>query len=458
MGDPTEQYRNITTLEGIDITGRTEKEDGIVFEAEWKPEKESQDECPECGHEDPPLRGRGHYKWRKVRDMRREGKPVGIRLAIQRFECKDCNGVFKARHPGIVDGRKMTRTLHEHLQKKSLQWWETFSELDGRFGLGKDTVRKIFNSYTDRLDEEYSPEPPRVLGIDGVYVETKGETWTLLADIEEKTVIELLKAHDAGSVESKLRQLGARGETEVVVMDMSRVCRPAVERVLPQARIVVDRWHVTKRAEQAMSDVKSDVEGEEMMDEWRERRSGISSAEELPAGHQFVIGGTQPITLRPSEDPLDRMEAAYRAKNEFERIFELSDRDEAVRRLREWEAKLPDSIREAFEGVTGLLKGRWEEQILNYFDHKYTNGAVENLNKTVNEIDDRTDGCKFKTLRRKAVFGPAHKTEVLGKGKAMHFEGILKKRPPQAPRKQGRRRKVVDHGVPFEALLEWMEK
>jgi len=73
-----------------------------------------------------------------------------------------------------------------------------------------------------------------------------------------------------------------------------------------------------------------------------------------------------------------------------------------------------------------VLEGEWQDQILNYFDHQYTNSTVENLNKIINEIDDRTDGCKFKTLRRKAVFGPDHKTEteVLGNSKAMHFEDI----------------------------------
>ena len=455
MSHPKEQYRNVTTLEGIDITDRIEREDGIVFEAEWKPEEESQDECPSCDLEDPPLNPRGTYDSRKVRDMRRKGQPVGIRLSIRRFECGNCGSVFIARHPGIVDGRKMTRTLYEHLQEKSLQWWETFSELDGRFGFGKDTVGRIFDNYTDQLEEDYSPRPPRILGIDGVYVETKGETFTLIADIEEKTVIELIEAHKAGPVEEKLRQLGVRGRTEVVVMDMSSVYRPAIESVLPLASIVVDRWHVTKRAEQAMSDVKSDVEGEDMMDEWRERKSEISSTEELPAGHQFVMGGAQPITLRPGEDLLDRMEAAYRAKNEFERIFELQGREKAARRLQKWEAKLPDIIRESFEDVTGLLEGEWQDQILNYFDHQYTNSTVENLNKIVNEIDDRTDGCKFETLRGKAVFGPEHKTKVLGDGTAMPFRRI---KLPKVQRISDGKTKVVDHGVPFEALLEWMEE
>lgn len=100
----------------------------------------------------------------------------------------------------------------------------------------------------------------------------------------------------------------------------------------------------------------------------------------------------------------------------------------------------------------------WEDQILNYFDHRYTNGAVENLNKTVNKIDDRTDGCQFDTLRGKAVFGPDHKTEVLGNGTAMHFEDIRYKRPPHARKRPGGKTKTVDHGVPFEALLEWMEE
>lgn len=455
------QHRNVTTLEGIEITERIEKDRGIVFEAKWDPGEEAYDVCPKDGCEDPGLIRRGEYEDRKVRDMRSSGQPVAIRLDLKRYQCKECGGRFRARHEGIVDQKQMTRALYDHLQEASLQWRNTFSELEDRFGLGKDTVRVLFDEQIEELDEDYSPEPPRVLGIDGVYVDTKGETWTLLVNLEEKTVIELVEAHEADPVSDKIRDLGLRGETEAVVMDMSSVYEPAIESALPRASIVVDRWHIVAKAEKAMDTVKSEVADKELMDEWRGRKGDLNGAEEPQEGHQLLLGGAQqPITLHPDEDLLDRMEAAYRAKNEFERIFELRDRERAARRFREWERQLPKSIEDAFECVTRPLKN-WRPQILNYFDHPYTNSAVENLNKIVGEIDDRTDGCEFSTMRGKLIFGPNHRTEEQGRGGLLHYEGIgmgNAELPLPAQRQLGGSTRTVDYGAPFEEILDSMEE
>lgn len=74
----------------------------------------------------------------------------------------------------------------------------------------------LFDEHVEERDKDYSPEPPRVLGIGGVYVETKGETWTVSANIEEETAVELVNAQTADSVERCVGGLGLRGETEVV--------------------------------------------------------------------------------------------------------------------------------------------------------------------------------------------------------------------------------------------------
>ncbi|MFB6279040.1 MAG: transposase [Salinibacter sp.] len=441
------QYRNVTTLNDIKITERIEKDWGIVFEAEWDPGKEAYEICPKNGCIDPELRRRGDCE-RKARDMRRNGQPVGIRLSLQRFECMNCEEIFCSDHEGIVDNKNLTQTLYDHILEKSLQPWTTFSELEDRFGFGKSTVGNLFDEHVEERDEDYSPEPPRVLGIDGVYVKTKGETWTVLANIEEETVIELVNAQTADSVERCVRRLGLRGETEVVVMDMSTTYRAAVENALPKASIVVDRWHIAGKAEEAMSAVKSEVADKELMEEWRERESELAGAEELPEGHQLTLGGVQrPITLQPDEDLLDRMEAAYRAKTEFERIFELRSRKKAARRFREWERSLPSSIQDEFEDVTRPL-GNWRSQILNYFDHRFTNSLVENSAKVIGQIDDRTDGCDFSTMRGKVVFGPTHKTKTEARKRGpMLFEGIglgNVQPPPGGQRQLGQEQRTID--------------
>ena len=47
---------------------------------------------------------------------------------------------------------------------------------------------------------------------------------------------------------------------------------------------------------------------------------------------------------------------------------------------------------------------RWNIEIFNYFDYKYTNGVMESLNNLIKEIEKRGKGYSFDVLRAKALF------------------------------------------------------
>src|SRR3546814_14108993 len=70
----------------------------------------------------------------------------------------------------------------------------------------------------------------------------------ILTNIEERTLLDLLATRRQDVVTNYLMKLKDRQKVEIVSMDMWNPYRAAVKAVLPQARIVVDKFNEIGRA------------------------------------------------------------------------------------------------------------------------------------------------------------------------------------------------------------------
>src|SRR3546814_12967076 len=80
--------------------------------------------------------------------------------------------------------------------------------------------------------------------------ETKlaGSLRAIFIDLEDGWPIELLANHKDLTIKNFLMNLPGRDDVEVVTMDMCDRYRDIVKAVMPQAAVVVDRWHVVRTA------------------------------------------------------------------------------------------------------------------------------------------------------------------------------------------------------------------
>src|SRR3546814_9910147 len=78
----------------------------------------------------------------------------------------------------------------------------------------------------------------------------------ILTNIEERTLLDLLATRRQDVVTNYLMKLKDRQKVEIVSMDMWNPYRAAVKAVLPQARIVVDKFHVVRMANDALERVR----------------------------------------------------------------------------------------------------------------------------------------------------------------------------------------------------------
>jgi transposase len=153
------------------------------------------------------------------------------------------------------EDHRMTKRLLRFVQAESLRI--TFAEVARQCGLDEKTVRDIFKAHTAQLEKTHTFATPAVLGIDELHLLNKPRC--VLTNVEYRTVIDLLEKRDQKTVQAYLSKIEDGHKIEIVTMDMWRPYRQAVAAALPNAVVVVDKFHIVRMANQALDKVRKDL-------------------------------------------------------------------------------------------------------------------------------------------------------------------------------------------------------
>jgi transposase len=349
--------------------------------------------CPRCG------------RWcRKRHDARARAKadePLGrwrVTLVVlrRRFRCFHCERTFTEPDPACNARRRLTCRLRERLGEACRH--QTVQDVAGAHQVSPKTVRRAFAEYQDRQRAAEPPPPPRVLGLDDFSLR-KGQRYaTGFHDLERHTTLNVIAGRTQAVVQKALEDLDAPAEIAVVSMDMARAYRAAVEEVLPAAAIVVDKFHVVKRVTEALRQV------------WRRRVRGTERTDPLRQEGRLVLRAREHLS-RAERAQLDAvlrsdptLRKAYLLKEDLRRWYRHTTAKDARLELRAWRqmvADLPDLPE--FQDLDGMFAD-WQEEILNYFLHRVTQGVVEGKNNRAKVIERQAYGYRnLDNLRRRLV-------------------------------------------------------
>jgi len=382
---------NILHLPDWAVTSVKEANHQYTVEATYTP---TPDACPHCG-----CVGKIHRhgtRQQEIVDVPSHGNRVRIALTRTRHWCKECGKTFLQPLPDVADSGSMTKRCVAYVERQSVK--HTFAHVAAEVGVDEKTVRNLFNDYVDWLDKTIVFQTPEVLGLDEVFL--LGKARCVATNIKERTIVGVLEDRNKPTVHNYLFWLPDKERIKVVTMDMWKPYRDAVNAMLPDAAVVVDKFHIVRMATQALEGVRRGLR--DTMTATKRREVMRSRFLLLKRSHQ--LGDEERAKVVEWTATLPTLGAAYRLKEGFYAIFDLKDRAAAAEAYRAWEVGIPDGMRPAFKDVTTAMRN-WEREVFNYFDHGFTNATTEALNGLSKIINRTGRGYSFKAVRAKMLYG-----------------------------------------------------
>lgn len=334
-------------------------------------------------------------------DLPMHAKRVGILVERQRFHCKSCNKTFFEPLPHVDDKRMCTERVIQYIAKESLK--RTFTSIADEIGVNEATIRNIFSDWLEKVNLLSQKEVPRWLGIDEIFLI---KPRCVLTNIQKRTVFDLLINRDKKTLTDYLLKLSDKDQIELVAIDMWRPYKEAVTVCLPQAKIVVDKFHVLKIANESLETFRTQF------------RKKLSSKE------RKILKGDRGILLKRYRD-LDSAERlqidswfnqfsdlkiAYELKESFFAIYDNAGScEEAKQYYQIWLGKTSPDFVEVFSPLITATTN-WNTEIFNYFEFRITNAYTESLNSLIRVIDRTGRGYSFEVLRAKLLLTQGEKS------------------------------------------------
>jgi transposase len=207
--------------------------------------------CPGC-HQ-PSARIHSRYQ-RLVADLPCAGRNVILALTLRKFVCgtPGCpRKIFTERLPGLVEsyGRMTGRLIALLHAIGVVAGGQKGTRLADRFAIA--TTSSTLLRHLMQLPAPLTRRV-RVLGMDDFAWKKRFTYGTILVDLERRAIVDVLADRESATVEAWLQ---AHPEIEVVSRDRGKDFTKAATRAAPQARQVVDRFHLVRNLAEVLQKI-----------------------------------------------------------------------------------------------------------------------------------------------------------------------------------------------------------
>jgi transposase len=328
------------------------------------------------------------------------GKRVGIYIDTRRYRCKSCGRTFYETLPEINQKRLMTNRLVAWIGKQAVK--RTFASIAEEVGVVEGTIRLIFKDYVADLEKTVRFETPKWMGIDEIHlIKPRG----VISNIQKNTIVELLPNRNKETVVRYLYNLAGKDGIQYVAMDMWAPYRDACQAVIPQAKVVIDKFHVVRMANEALERVRKSLR-ESLTPK---QRRGLMHDRFVLLKRERDLTDQEQLLLSGWTRNYDELGEAYKLKEDFFKIYDTQSPDEAQALFIDWKRSMSPQVADAFHDLVRAWDN-WTPFILNYFDHPVTNAYTESLNSLIRVMNRLGRGYSFEALRAKILFAEgAHK-------------------------------------------------
>ena len=353
--------------------------------------------CSECGLQGTVYDHAPEQRWRHLDTMQFE---TIIIARIPRSQCTDC-GVKTIKVPW-ADRHSRFTLMFESFAIALLQHCSNTQAASKMLRLGWQATSDIMNRAVKRGLSRRAPEKLSHIGIDEKSFKSGHHYITILNDVDGSRVLDVVEDRTTEATEMLLQTLTQSQQNGVasVSVDMWKPFASAVKKLLPQADIVHDRFHISKYLNTAVDIVRR-----------QESRQLCKTGDTSLVGSKFTwlrnpenMNTVQKGRFDGLMESMLETGMAWALKNSFRVFWECPTEARAKLFFSYWCEVVDKSGLKPMIKVKGLLK-RHSNNILNYFKHWVTNAVSEGLNSKIQMLKASARGFhNFESYRARILF------------------------------------------------------
>jgi len=352
--------------------------------------------CRKCGKWI--LKLHGQEEWITIRHLAVFGRASFLRYRPRRYQCQNCEG-----HPTTTEkldwhdsNSPHSFAYDNHILLQLVN--STVEDVSRKAGLSYDSVAGTLERRIESNLDWSGVADIQVLGLDEIALKKGQRDYVTLVtgrlSDDEIVILGVLPGHEKAEVVEFLRSIPLRilQKVQSVCCDLWEAYTEAIREELPNARIVIDRFHVAKHYRQAADQIR--------------KQELLRLKQTLPKTDYQTLQGSFHAFRKNAKD-LHKEERkilrrffqhsalakqAYILREQLTAIFEMNlSKKQAQAKILRWIQHVQTSGLHSFDNFLKLL-ATWWEQITNYFIQRQNSGFVEGFNNKVKVLKRRCYG------------------------------------------------------------------
>lgn len=347
--------------------------------------------CPNCGTNTDKL----HQNYElTLRDIDWGEQNIYLRVNRRQMRCDRCGQKFREELEFVKKKRNYTKRFKNKIVQEVIE-----SDIKNVAQRNNVSEQEIETMLRDTVKELKVQKPLNLtkLGIDEIaVVKGQGNYYVVLIDIEQGVPVGFVEQRTTESVSNYLSAWGEEVLSQIkeVSINLWKPYQKVAEKLIPQAVIVADRFHVMKQVNKELDSQRKKIkrEAQELENESEKEQllSGLNKSKYSLLKNEKDLTMEQADKLEQVKQVAPNLALMHSLKEKFREIFETNlNWAEGLFSLGNWLKDAKDYYPQSF----GTIR-RWIGEIIAYFDCRTTQGVVEGINNKLKLIKRRGYGFR----------------------------------------------------------------
>lgn len=382
---------DILQLEGVQPIDYRNEDGCIVITVQ--PSSDHFKTCPECG-------GRLYKHGQRINhfaDTPLYMHPVKIEVVRTRYRCSKCKSMVIPQLSFLDEKRRATNRLIQQVRNRCLE--RTFTQLAEDTGVVVNTIKNITLDFVKELEREIKFETPTIIGIDELKL--MGAYRCVITNLAMNSLYDMLPERTQDTLMPYFANFPDADKVEWICCDMWRPFKKLFRLYLPNAKLVIDKFHVIKMVSEAL---EAESKSLQSSFEYETRLNMKKHLEWMLFEQPNSLTEEQLEVLAQLEIFHPEFKKAYALKEQFYDIYEALNKEDAIRRFNDWKKSIPKNLK-SFHDVAQKINNNLED-IFSYWDVpiRITNTYIDGHNSMISVANRMGRGYTFEVFRAKMLY------------------------------------------------------